>query len=89
MLQLPTVPLKDLFTGHVMTPQNSRLHLSSVLADFPVALLSAEKSDGIGKHVRQERTKAPGESAEGSCRKRQNDHIGPGAISNPEDALVD
>lgn len=41
MPQLPTAPLRDLFTGHVMTPQNSRLHLASVLADFPVALLSA------------------------------------------------
>jgi (1->4)-alpha-D-glucan 1-alpha-D-glucosylmutase len=37
--QLPAAPLKDLFTGRVIMPQNSRLPLAAVLADFPVALL--------------------------------------------------
>lgn len=37
--QLPAAPLKDLFTGRVIVPQNSRLSLAAVLADFPVALL--------------------------------------------------
>lgn len=38
--QLPATSLKELFTGHVVTTQDSRLPLASILADFPMVLLS-------------------------------------------------
>lgn len=41
---LPCGPLKNLFTGEVLRPEDSRVPLAAILADFPVALMTLEET---------------------------------------------